>query len=87
MSEPLRWQYAPLGSTAYRPLNCLLYAAKWISTKVCAEPAVSIPAPESRFLAPIRLTADTLARQVAVVRGRMDQVHRSLGEYLPNEAA
>lgn len=86
MAEPLRWQYAPFGSAAYRRLNCLLHVAKWVRSRVCAEPGDAAPPLDVRFLAPINLTMSGLERLVTQVRSRMDDVQRSLTE-LPGEAA
>ena len=87
MSEPIRWQYAPLTTVAHRRLNCILYAAKWLMAKVCAGVKWTGPAPDGRLLAPIQFTAATLACEVAAVEDRLDAVQRSLGVQGPVEAA
>lgn len=87
MSDPLRWQYEPLGTTAYRRLNCILYAARWLSARVNAEHGHTITPPDDRLLAPIKFTAATLEKLVPVVRDRMDHVQRSLEDPQPGEAA
>lgn len=86
MSEPLRWQYAPLDTLAHRRLNCLLYAAKWLSARVCAGPEQAVAAPDKRVLAPIGFMETTLARLAGSVRDRLATVQRSL-EDDPGEAA
>lgn len=87
MAEPLRWQYKPLESAAYRELNCLLYNAKWLCARVCAENPEAISIPDERFLRPLKISSATLNKQIAVVRSRMDAVQRSLEDHEPREAA
>lgn len=87
MAEPLRWQYAPLDSAAFREMNCLLYASKWICARICAENPESIRAPDDRFLRPLKLSGATLSKQIVIVRSRMDEVQRSLEDHQPREAA
>jgi hypothetical protein len=36
MSEPVRWQYAPNASDGHLRMACLLHAAKWLRSTVCA---------------------------------------------------
>lgn len=87
MSEPLRWQYAPLDTLAYRKLNCTLYAARWLSARVCTAPALPVAAPDNRLLAPAGFTAAKLAQRVPGIRRRLDEVERSLNDFTPGEAA
>jgi HD-like signal output (HDOD) protein len=87
MSEPLRWQFAPLDSSAHRRLNCLLYAARWIAARLCGSPERPPCAPEDRFLAPLRLNASNLAREVPTVRERLEEVQRRLEEVQSGGAA
>jgi HD-like signal output (HDOD) protein len=87
MSEPLRWQYAPLDTLAYRKLNCTLYAARWISARVCTDSALPVAAPDNRLLAPVGFTAAKLAQRVPDIRNRLDEVERSLNDFHPGEAA
>jgi HD-like signal output (HDOD) protein len=87
MSEPVRWQHAPLNSAAHRRLNCLLYCAMWISARVCADAKVSVAAVDGRLLAPIQLTPDKLACLLLPVQRRLDAVQRSLDDCGPGEAA
>lgn len=87
MSEPLRWQYAPLDSLAYRKLNCTLYAARWVSARVCTDTSLSVAAPDNRLLAPIGFSASKLTQLVPDIRKRLDEVERSLNDFHPGEAA
>jgi HD-like signal output (HDOD) protein len=87
MSEPLRWQYAPLDSLAYRKLNCTLYAARWISARVCTDSVLQVASPDNRLLAPIGFTAAKLVQLVPDIRTRLDEVERSLNDFHPSEAA
>lgn len=87
MAEPLRWQYAPLDSAAYREMNCLLYSAKWICARLCAEKPDSVRPPDDRYLRPLKLSLVTLTKQITVVKHRMEEVQRSLEDHQPREAA
>jgi HD-like signal output (HDOD) protein len=82
MSEPLRWQYTPHGSAGYARQACLLHAAKWLRSAVCAHDADRPPPlPDPLVLHPLRLTAERLARLVVEVRIRLGEV-RNLVEPL-----
>ena len=87
MSEPIRWQHAPLTSVAHRQFNCILYAAKWLTARVCAGSKWTGPAPDSRLLAPINFTATTLAYEITAVQERLESVQRNLGIEVLVEAA
>ncbi len=86
MCEPVRWQYSPLDTIAHRRLNCLLYGARWLGTRVLAPASQPVPAPEPRFLAPIGCTGATLAQHIPQLRARFADVERRLGNE-PGEAA
>jgi HD-like signal output (HDOD) protein len=72
MIEPLRWQYSPRGSAGYTRMACLLQAAKWLRTVVCADDAdCPPPVPTDDILKPIRVSADELVRLVVDLRYRL----------------
>jgi HD-like signal output (HDOD) protein len=87
MSEPIRWQHAPLTVVAHRQLNCILYAAKWLMARVCAGDKWSGPAPDNRLLAPIKFTATTLGYEITAVQDKLEAVQRCLGLDIPAEVA
>jgi len=75
MVEPLRWQYAPHGSAGYSRMACLLNAAKWLRTVVCAEDGCRPPSlPDAAVLRPLRLTPERLVRYVVELRIRLGEV-------------
>jgi HD-like signal output (HDOD) protein len=56
ISEPVRWQYAPGASAGQTRMACLLHAAKWLRTAVCAPAnAVRPPLPDESQLRPLGL--------------------------------
>ncbi len=72
MVEPVRFQYSPRSSAGYVRMACLLAAAKWLRTAVCAdEDRLPPPLPEAAILHPLRLNGDRLARLVVDVRYRL----------------
>ena len=79
MSEPIRWQHAPHGAVAHKQLNCILYAAKWLTDRVCAGPLWKGVIPDNRLLAPIHLSAASLACEVDELKRQLDKVLRNLG--------
>jgi len=87
MSEPIRWQHAPQGAVAHKQLNCLLYAAKWLTDRICAGSNFKEATPDPRMLAPIQLTAASLACEVDELRDQFDSVLRKLGVEPPVAAA
>jgi HD-like signal output (HDOD) protein len=87
MSEPLRWQYTPLEVLTHRRLNCVLHAAKWLASRMCAEPSERTGTVDNRLLAPIRLTGSVLEQHLPSLIGRLDSVQRSLEDDSPGEAA
>lgn len=87
MAEPLRWQYSPVDGGSYRRLNCLLYAARWVSARACAAPGETVAAPDPRLLAPIRLNAPALAQLWPTVRDQIEGLQRRLAEEAPEVMA
>jgi HD-like signal output (HDOD) protein len=76
MTEPLRWQFAPLESLGHRRVNCLLYTARWLSARVSARPDQKVPDPDERVLAALRLKLDKLSREIQSVREHLEAVQR-----------
>lgn len=75
MSEPVRWQYTPRASTGHVRTACLLYAAKWIRSAVCAPSSVDRPAlPDAYQLLPLGLSPHTLNAMVSGVERRLATV-------------
>ncbi len=69
ISEPIRWQYFPRSTAGHQRMACLLHAAKWVRSFVCA-PADSAPppVPDAWLLQPLRLTTLQLERCVSGVQ-------------------
>ncbi len=73
MSEPIRWQYLPRGTSAHFQLASLLHVAKWLRTAVCKN-TVDLPLPETALLKILNLTAAQLGELIEVVRTRLSEV-------------
>ena len=86
MSEPIRCQHAPQGAVAHKQLNCLLYASRWLTDRVCAGANWKGVIPDQRLLTPLQLTAASLANEVDELNGQLDLVLRNLGVEGPVEA-
>lgn len=74
MSEPLRWQYLPRGTTAHLTLASLLHVAKWLRTAVCKNTTL-LPMPETALLRGLNLTTVQLGELIQVVGTRMAEVN------------
>jgi HD-like signal output (HDOD) protein len=75
MSEPVRWQYTPRATAAHTTMACLLHAAKWLRSAVCA-PSVADrpPLPEAVQLQPLGLSPAALVGLVPQVTRRLNDV-------------
>lgn len=75
MSEPVRWQYFPRSTAGHQRMSCLLHAAKWVRTRVCA-PSGSVPAaaPDLWLLQPLKLSQRQLDRCVNDVRLKLASI-------------
>jgi len=60
MSEPVRWQYAPLASGGQTRMASLLLAAKWLRTAVCSDAPQRPALPDEAQLQPLRLSPASL---------------------------
>ncbi len=75
MSEPVRWQYFPRSTAGHQRMACLLHAAKWVRSVVCAPPhAVFPPAPDSWLLQPLHLSRLELERCAAEVQMQLTAI-------------
>ena len=75
MCEPVRWQYAPRASATHASMACLLYAAKWVRSAVCAAtPAQCPPVPHALQLQPLTLAPSVLPEIAAAVSRRLTAV-------------
>lgn len=75
MSEPVRWQYAPRASASQAKMACLLAAAKWLRSAVCAPKGEKAPpAPDAAQLQLLGLGAVSLQAMVPEVAARMTAV-------------
>ncbi len=80
MADPVRWQYAPRASAGHSRMACLLYAAKWIRSAICA-PTIEArpPFPEPVQMLPLGLgptalieMAEETANRLAAVSSLLD---------------
>ena len=75
MSEPVRWQYFPRSTAGHQRMACLLHAAKWVKSTICAKPsAANPPVPDAWLLQPLRLTALHLERCATEVRSELSSI-------------
>jgi HD-like signal output (HDOD) protein len=75
MCEPVRHQYAPRATNGHAKMACLLYAAKWLRSMVCAKTAAARPGtPETMYLQPLGLSAQALASYAPEITGRLGEV-------------
>ncbi len=77
MSEPLRWQYLPRGTSAHAPLAGLIHVAKWLRTAVCRN-TTQLPLPEASLLRALKLTPTELVDSVKDVSARLAEVNALL---------
>lgn len=79
MSEPVRWQYTPRASASQMPMACLLHAAKWLRSTVCApNPAARPPLPDVVYLQPLALTPGALTAMIPGIAGQLRAVNSLL---------
>lgn len=72
MSEPVRWQYVPRASASQAKMACLLAAAKWLRSAVCAPNGEKRPpVPDAAHLQLLGIGAVTLQSMVPEVASRM----------------
>jgi len=75
MSEPLRWQYFPRSTAGHQRMSCLLHAAKWVRSAICATTAVAIPpALDPWLLLPLHLTDRHLEKCVDEVKAQISEI-------------
>jgi HD-like signal output (HDOD) protein len=73
MTEPMRWQYSPQGTTAHLTMATLLHVAKWLRTAVCQQTPL-LPMPEAALLRRLNLTTAQLEELMEEVRFRLAAV-------------
>lgn len=75
MCEPVRHQYAPRAAPSQAKMACLLYAAKWLRSTLCAKsPELRPGVPEILYLQPLGLNAQTLEAFVPEIKFRLGEV-------------
>jgi HD-like signal output (HDOD) protein len=77
MSEPLRWQYFPRGTSTHLPLASLLHVAKWLRTAVCMK-TDELPLPDISLLKNLNLSSLDLKNLIHVVESRLSKVNTLL---------
>ena len=79
MAEPVRWQYFPRSTVGYQRMACLLHAAKWVRSTVCAPNPAAAPAPlDPWLLQPLRLGIDHLAQCALDVQSQITDISTRL---------
>ena len=86
MSEPLRWQYLPRGTSMHLPLAGLLHVAKWLRTAVCSN-TTELPLPEASLLRTLNLSSSQLKKLVGAVSSRLIEVNALLDIGNPDNAS
>ena len=75
MSEPVRWQYFPRSTAGHQRMACLLHAAKWVRTVVCAPAKTELPPPpDAWLLQPLRLGVPELETCAEQVRSQLANI-------------
>jgi HD-like signal output (HDOD) protein len=75
MSEPVRWQYFPRSTAGHQRMACLLHAAKWVRSTVCAPSQSAIPSPpDAWLLQPLRLNTSQLESCAAEVQDQLANI-------------
>ncbi len=75
ITDPVRWQYAPRASSHEVRMSCLLHAAKWLRSAVCAAPgAPRPPLPDASQLLALGMEPEKLAKMTDLVAGRLATV-------------
>jgi HD-like signal output (HDOD) protein len=86
MSEPVRWQYFPRSTAGHQRMACLLHAAKWVRSVVCAPAGqLSPPLPDAWLLQPLRLNPPQLERCVEDVHVQLAAISSLLDTNPPAE--
>ncbi len=86
MSEPLRWQYQPRGTSAHLPLASLLHVAKWLRTAVCTH-TTDLPLPAPALLRTVQLSPSQLKELIEDVATRLVAVNSLLEIGQPEKAS
>jgi HD-like signal output (HDOD) protein len=85
MSEPVRWQYLPRGTSAHFQLAGVVHLAKWLRSAVCSKaPPPALPDPV--LLRAMKISASELGKMVDVVRARLEEVNSMLDAGLPDKS-
>lgn len=75
MCEPVRHQYTPRATMAHAKMACLLYAAKWLRSSICARSADARPGtPEAMYLQTLGLSVQTLTALEPEIARRLTEV-------------
>jgi HD-like signal output (HDOD) protein len=85
MSEPVRWQYLPKGTSAHFQLAAVLHLSKWLRSAVCSA-ATPQALPDSTLLRTMNLSASELTKMTDEVRSRLEEVNSMLDAGLPDKS-
>lgn len=82
MSEPVRWQYLPSGTSAHFQLAALLHAAKWLRSTVL-HPEIAHPAIQSSLMTRLKLTPAKLDKLAIEVNNKFMRINSELEDDQP----
>lgn len=85
IAEPVRWQYAPGATTAYRRMASLLNAARWLRDVACG--GAPAQTPDATVLKTLDLEVAHLESLAVEVTQRLGEVQVLLGEAEPAPVA
>lgn len=77
MTEPVRWQYLPRGTSAYFPLAAILHVAKWIASGARGS-SLRVGSIEPTLLRTADLTVESIDGAVVEVRARLARIESLL---------
>lgn len=85
MSEPVRWQYLPRGTSAHFQFACLLHVSKWLRN-VVSHKADSPTVPEATLLRAMNVSVSDLDEMATAVAERVEEVNSMLEAGLPDKS-
>jgi HD-like signal output (HDOD) protein len=85
MSEPVRWQYRPRGTSAHFQFACVLHLSKWLRSAVCLNaPPQALPDPA--LMRSVNLSGAELTKLTDEIRSRLEEVNSMLDAGLPDKS-
>lgn len=75
---PVQWQYSPQATHIHQQMATILYAARWVRSKICDENSDSLAVPDNAVLRPAGIEADALPCLIAEVQTALSKVSELL---------